>query len=89
MSEFRVPPASLSRFKGMTETQRKDFILMYKEWKSHPLTKDLMKYVEESLEKEVLENEKKSDFWTRFHFNFSEAMSKGKRLAYRKLLKDI
>lgn len=90
MSEFRVPPASYQRFQKLkTKTDKDDFTMMYREWKSHPLTKDLLSHLEKQLEREVIENETKTDFWSRFHFRFSEAVSKGKRSVYRKLLKDI
>jgi hypothetical protein len=90
LSEFRIPPASSSRFHSLPSKKAKDeFISSYREWRAHPFTKDLVSYLEDVLESEVLLEEKKTDFWSKFHFKFSEAVSKGKRYAYRKLIKEI
>lgn len=90
MSEFKIPPASSSRFHSLPSKKAKDeFVSSYREWRSHPFTKDLVKYLEEQLEHEVLQEERKVDFWSKFHFKFSEAVSKGKRYTLRKLIKDI
>ena len=90
MSQHRIPPASYKRFQSLPSKEAKDdFFRSYQEWLNHPFTKDFIHHLNDMLEREVLENENKSDFWSRFHFNFTEAFSKGKRLTIRKLIKDI
>lgn len=90
MSEFRVPRASAERFNSLpTKEEKAKFISSYKAWKNNPFTKELLDLLESELTKEIEAEESKSDFLSKFQFGFSQAVSKGKRLTLRKLLKSI
>lgn len=90
MSQHRIPPASYKRFQSLPSREAKDdFFRSYQEWLNHPFTKDFIFYMNEMLEREIIENESKTDFWSRFQYKYSEAFSKGKRTLLRKLIKEI
>lgn len=90
MSEFRIPRASSERFNALpTKEDKQKFISAYKAWKNNPFTKELTTLLESELQKEIEAEESKSDFLSKFQFGFSQAVSKGKRLILRKLLKTI
>jgi hypothetical protein len=88
--EFRVPRASSARFNALPSKEDKEkFISAYKSWKNNPFTKEFITLLEQELSKEIESEDSKSDFLSRFQFGYSSALSKGKRVTLRKILKTI
>lgn len=89
-AEIKLPRASSSRFHSLRTKEEKDkFIQQYKAWKNNPFTKEFISFLEAELESEIESEEKKDSFLSRFQFNFSVAVSKGKRSVLRKLINAI
>lgn len=88
--ETRIPLASKDRWSILSTKEDKDkFVQQYNTWKKNPFTQELIKHYEELLQKEIAEQDKERGFLSLFHFRFSEAVSRGKRLLLRDLLKQI
>jgi len=89
-NEIKIPRASSSRFHSLRSKEEKDkFIQSYKTWKNNPFTKEFVSLLEAELDAEIEGEEKKDSFLSRFQFNFSAAISRGKRSILRKLINTI
>lgn len=90
MSETRIPKASSSRWSSLsTKEERDKFVQQYRTWKKNPFTEELIKYLEDELLNEAQAQDKKEGFLSLFQFRFSEAMSRGRRVLLRDLIKNI
>lgn len=88
--ETRIPLASKDRWSSLSTKEEKDkFVQQYNTWKKNPFTQELIKHYESMLVKETDTQDKEQGFLSLFHFRFSEAVSRGKRIILRELLKQI
>jgi hypothetical protein len=88
--ETRIPIASKERWASLSTKEEKDkFVQQYNTWKRSPFTQELIKYYEVQLIKETEMHDKEQGFFSLFAFRFSEAVSRGKRIILRELLKQI
>lgn len=90
MSETRIPKASLNRWSSLATKEDKDkFVQQYKTWKKNPFTIEYINYLESELLNESVSQDRKEGFLSLFQFRFSEAISRGKRILLRELIKNI
>lgn len=90
MSETRIPKASLNRWSSLTTKEDKDkFVQQYRTWKKNPFTQEFIEHLESELLLETANQDKKEGFLSLFQFRFSEAISRGKRILLRELIKNI
>lgn len=88
--ETRIPRASVERWNALTTKEDKDkFVQQYRNWKNNPFTKELINYLDKLAVEESINQDKKENFLSLFVFRFSEAVSRGKRLVLRELIKQI
>lgn len=88
--ETRIPRASVERWNSLTTKEEKDkFVQQYRNWKNNPYTKELISHLERMAVEESINQDKKENFLSLFVFRFSEAVSRGKRLVLRELIKQI
>lgn len=88
--ETRIPRASSERWNSLATKEEKDkFVQQYKSWKQNPFTKELILHLEKLAVEESIQQDKKENFLSLFSFRFSEAVSRGKRLVLRELIKQI
>lgn len=88
--ETRIPLASKDRWSSLSTKEEKDkFVQQYNSWKKNPFTQELIKYYEAQLIKETESQDKEQGFLSLFSFRFSEAVSRGKRIILRELIKQI
>lgn len=88
--ETRIPRASTERWNALNTKEEKDkFVQQYKNWKNNPFTKEFIQYLDKLAVEESVQQDKKESFISLFTFRFSEAVSRGKRLVLRELIKQI
>ena len=88
--ETRIPRASVERWNTLTTKEEKDkFVQQYRTWKNNPFTKEFILFLEKQQQEESLQQDKKENFLSLFSFRFSEAVSRGKRIVLRELIKQI
>lgn len=88
--ETRIPRASVERWNSLTTKEEKDkFVQQYRNWRNNPYTKELITHLERMAVEESINQDKKENFLSLFVFRFSEAVSRGKRLVLRELIKQI
>lgn len=88
--ETRIPKASSERWTSLSTKEEKDkFVQQYKNWRNNPFTKELIQHLERLAVEESIQQDKKESFISLFSFRFSEAVSRGKRLVLRELIKQI
>lgn len=88
--ETRIPRASVERWNSLTTKEEKDkFVQQYRNWRNNPYTKELISHLERMAVEESINQDKKENFLSLFVFRFSEAVSRGKRLVLRELIKQI
>lgn len=88
--ETRIPRASIERWNSLTTKEEKDkFVQQYRTWKNNPFTKELIAHLDKLAVEESIQQDKKESFISLFSFRFSEAVSRGKRLVLRELIKQI
>lgn len=87
--QIKIPSFIRKYFSSQeTKTQKDQVVARMREWKANVFTKELLHYLEHELEREVLEEESKS-YVSLFMFRYSTAQSRGKRAAYRNLIKQL
>lgn len=87
---FKVPPFISEYLNGLpTHEERQEAVERYRGWYEHDFTELLISYLEEYKEKLIQEDEKKSDFLTKFQFTYNLARNKAKRELLRDLLKKL
>lgn len=80
----------MERWSALNTKEEKDkFVQQYKTWKNNPFTKELIEYIDKLAVEESVQQDKKENFFSLFAFRFSEAVSRGKRLVLRELIKQI
>ena len=82
---FKIPSFISEHFNSLRPEEKKEAIDRYKRWHSHEFTEMLMQYLEDTHEALVKADEDKSDFLSKFQFDYVTIRNK----AQRKVLKDL
>lgn len=84
MSQIRIP----SFLTKLDKEEKQEMMKEYMQWKLQFCTEYLAKYLEDELERLVLEDEKR-DYTTWFQTKWSKAKALGKREVLRHIIKDL
>lgn len=87
--QIKIPTFLSKLFNSSNTKEDKDnLVRKLVDYRNNNLTKELVAYLEQEIEKEILEIESFS-FISLFQSKYKAAHSRGKREAYRKLLKQL
>ena len=89
LSDFKISPIISKEFNKADHEGKKELTEQYKRWYRNDITIALVEYLETEYTRLVQEDEKKSDFISKFQFSFISIRNKAQRTLLKSLIKKL